>query len=94
MVYGRIAATGARYNDAMGPGYERRPESWLSPKASDALGRALRIDPSKPIPPSGEAARPGTPESGGSGGWSRDPNTGNYRDPSGRIYDPNGRPLQ
>ena len=39
---GRIEATAARYNDAMGPGYARPVESWMSPKGRAAMQHILQ----------------------------------------------------
>jgi hypothetical protein len=101
LLHGRVEAAGNRYNEAMGPGYVRSPESWLSRKARDALSRAETVRPEQPTPPgrSQGAPRPVAPTTQGGGGdrsagWSRDRATGNYRGPDGRVYDPQGRPLQ
>jgi hypothetical protein len=50
LLYGRVEASAKTYNSAVGPGYERSPESWLSGKSRETLGRAISIDPNKPIP--------------------------------------------
>jgi hypothetical protein len=92
LLYGRIEATATAYNNAMGPGWERAPTSWMSQRSRDTLLRVTNMDPytGRPLEQGGQ---PGVPATGG-GGWQRDPSTGNYRGPDGRVYDPNGRPLQ
>jgi hypothetical protein len=42
LLYGRINATAYRYNDAMGPGYARPTESWMSPEGRTAVQRILQ----------------------------------------------------
>ena len=62
---GRIIASANRYNDAMGPGYERPPEAWLSGKSQETIRRAQSIDPQQPIPPpSGAPQQQQRPQSG------------------------------
>jgi len=90
LLYGRIEATATAYNNAMGPGWERPPTSWMSPRSRDTLVRVYNMDPATGRS-GGEA--PAAP-AGRGGGWQRDPTTGNYRGPDGRIYDPQGKPMQ
>jgi hypothetical protein len=70
LLHGRVEASGNRYNEAMGPGYQRSPESWLSRKARDALSRAETVRPEQPTPPprSQGTPRPAAPSTQGGGG--------------------------
>jgi hypothetical protein len=42
LLYGRINATAYRYNDAMGPGYARPTESWMSPEGRASVQRIMQ----------------------------------------------------
>jgi len=58
LIGGRINASANFYNQTMGPGYERPPESWLSNKGREELRRAITMNPE-------QSAVPARPQGGG-----------------------------
>jgi hypothetical protein len=66
LLYGRIEATANAYNNAMGPGWERAPTSWMSQRSRDTLVRVTNMDPYTGRPSEGGG------QAGGGGGQSAD----------------------